>query len=815
MWFAAVVSTAPFDAAARVSSVDPGEVPALAADEGLLVVAVDSNVDLDSVRVRKDGRLFSSGVLSGIKAGRNSRLYVVPAGTYEWQQVRAFGWVRYELGDNPEYRFEVKPGRITYGGDLVFRPSGLLHASIQVSNRGLRAMDWLESTHPGVASRYAFTYSGHYPDPFPAFYKEARTGVTASLADLDKVREPPRPGSSPLAIRDLWRDEHVGAIALNAAGDLLAERVREKDQWAIDLIDLNAGTSVRLLATAFPQVSMAWSGDRRLLLGVGNDRSRQIVSVVLIGSGPDGKRRFDVMKMPNPGHVVDPLPEDPDHVLFASYGGRGALLVHRVDISSQRAIDVSAAVSRERLNRGVADDVGWYADGRGVLRAALARRDDGYVLMYGDGKEFSEVLSFQSVGGFDPFALSHDGSLIYGLTDEGRAQRDLVVFDPLQRRVTQTVFSKPGVDIVEPLMDDHRRPIGATYYEGGRLVSEYFDGKDQHLAAVLRNTFPDRTVAVVDRSHDGKQLVLWVDASDQPSRLYHLDVERREASLLDESRPWLDGKPFVRSRRLSVTGIDGLPIEAYLTLPPGDGKRPMVVVPHGGPVGVSDRLHFNPEVQFLASLGYAVLQVNFRGSDGYGKAFREAGYRSQGTLIEDDIDSVIGDVLAREPIDPQRMCMLGSSYGGYSALVSTIRWPDRFRCAVSISGVSDRILFFTASDGGHSAKGREALERIVGDPDTQQAQMIAASPLYRYRDIKVPVMLVHGEEDMRVDYEHARRLVRMLDLAGRPPVMLTFAKEGHGLDDIDDIEKAWSGIAGFLREHLGPPAAAAMAGVAK
>lgn len=200
-----------------------------------------------------------------------------------------------------------------------------------------------------------------------------------------------------------------------------------------------------------------------------------------------------------------------------------------------------------------------------------------------------------------------------------------------------------------------------------------------------------------------------------------------------------------------------------------------------------------------------MLQVNFRGSDGYGKAFREAGYHAQGTLIEDDIDLAIRGALARYPLDPRRICMLGTSYGGYSALVSTVRWPERFRCAVSIAGVSDRMLFFTASDGGHSAQGREQLERVIGNPRTQQARMLATSPLYHYRELKTPLMLVHGEEDMRVDYEHARRLVRMLNLAGRPPVMLTFEKEGHGVDDIDNIETTWSGIAGFLREHLDQP----------
>lgn len=796
--------------AARTRAIDPGEMPTLGEDEGLLVVAVDSSMDLASVSVKKDGKLFGSGTLANLKAGRTSRLYAVPAGTYEWDQVRLFANIHYELKSDVEYRFEVPPGKITYSGDLVFRPRGLLRADIQVTNRGLKAIDWLEANHADLAKRYPFAYSGHYPDPFPAFYRQARSRSPTSTAELSRVSAPPAPGPLPLAIADLWRDDQIDGAYMNGSGDLLAESVREKDHWGVDLVDIKAGTSLRLVQAPEPIASIRWAGDRALLVGVGTDRLRQSMTIIHIRDAA-GRRVFDVLKMRTQGHVLEPLPETADRMLFGSYGSRGALVVHWVDISNQRALDDTGAISRNRLNSGVDDEIRWFADGSGRLRAAVAKKGSDYVLMHGSGGNYKEVLSLGTQRAFDPLSLSYDGDVIYGLSDEGRSQRDLVEFDPAQGRVTRTVFSKPGFDIVEPLLDARRKPIGVRYYEGGRLVSEYFEAKDQKLVEILRNTFPDRTVAVVARSRDGQQLVLWVDGSDQPARLYHLDVDKKQASLLESSRPWLEGKPFVASQRLSVKAVDGLPIEAYLTLPPANGPRALVVMPHGGPIGVSDHLHFNPEVQFLASLGYAVLQVNFRGSDGYGKAFREAGYTKQGTLIEDDIDSVIREVLAHQPVDPQRMCIVGASYGGYSALVSTLRWPDRFRCAVSIAGVSDRVLFFTASDGGHTARGREILVRLFGDPLTQIDEMLALSPPYHADQMKTPIMLIHGEEDMRVDYEHARRMVRMLNIAGHPLVMLSFTDEGHGITGMANTVTTWSGIAGFLREHLATQSGAAAA----
>jgi dipeptidyl aminopeptidase/acylaminoacyl peptidase len=296
---------------------------------------------------------------------------------------------------------------------------------------------------------------------------------------------------------------------------------------------------------------------------------------------------------------------------------------------------------------------------------------------------------------------------------------------------------------------------------------------------------------------------VWVESGRQPAQLYHLDVAARQASLIDESKPWLDVAKLAPTHRLEAKASDGMRIEAFLTLPDVPGDRPLVLLPHGGPIGVADRLHFDPQVQFLASLGYAVLRVNFRGSAGYGRAFREAGMGQYGTGIEDDIDSALEHALANHPLDASRVCAVGSSYGGYSSLMAAVRRPERFRCVVSIAGVSDRILFFTASDSARNHAARPLMVQAMGDPHRDLEAMKRVSPLFQYASLDTPVMIVHGRDDLRVDYEHARRLARMLSLGGKPPTGLVFDKEGHGFTDIGNIEAAWEGVAGFLRRHLG------------
>ena len=804
----------PVDAMA-MRRIDPGEDPKLAPDEGLVVLSVDANGPVSSIHVKRaDGGIAE--VLNYVGPGRDSRLYATKAGDYRWAQVNLTGWLyrsRFEL-DDPEFKFTVAPGKISYPGDFILRLESLTSARMHIANRSLPILDWLEKDHGKVYPRLSFEYAGLYPDPFPEFYRGARAGHVESAEKLNEGREPPKPGALPLTAEVMWKPDRVSDVALNGPGDLLAEAVRDdKGRWALDLVDLKLGRSQRVLTTLVEFNSLIWKDARTLITSNGSEGSSYHVFDV----GPsDGKTR-PVKHRPinGTGRLVDLLPNEPGVILFEGFDSRGELAVHRVELQGDRDINgFKTAKSRERLNRGADHDVRWYADGHGRLRAAVLWRDETYVLVHGIDGVFHDVLQYRAEPTFTPAKLSYDGDTMYGYSEEGRNQLDLVAFDPATKKITRTVFSKPGVDIAGTIFNDKREPVAVRYYLSGRLVTEYFDEAGRALDRTLQAAFPGRTVSVIDRSTDNGQLILWVDGTDRSPQLYHLDVAAKKAELLDEVAPWLADKSFAPVHVLNVKTGDGLAVDAFLTLPAGSGKRPLVVFPHGGPIGVSDTLHFNRDVQFMASQGYAVLQVNYRGSDGHGKSFREAGHRNYGRAIEDDIDAALRAALASYPLDESRMCVVGASYGGYSALVSALRWPGRFRCAVSLSGVSDRALFFTASDGARSAESRPLLERIMGDPRKDMAEMQAVSPLYHTKELTLPIMLVHGREDIRVDFEHTRRLVRMLNLEGRPPVVLAFPGMGHGFDDPMAQDIAWTGIAGFLQQNLGAPPAPAPAATA-
>ncbi|MBD7921630.1 alpha/beta hydrolase family protein [Xanthomonas bonasiae] len=801
---------------ARMQEVKPGQTPQLAPDEGLVLVAVDTDVDLYGVELNKDGKIFGAGTMSQLKPGISYRLYIAPVGNYAWRKISLLPGFSYNMRDSDEFRFRIQPGRITYPGDLLFRPKSLFNFDLGMVNRSLAAMDWLQQTHPAVWTHYELGYSGHYPDPFPQFYRQALAQhPNATPAAKVALRAPPPPAAMPIAPATVFRGGLVNALELNPRGDLLALQLHErKDEWRIELLDL-ASNQQRLLATSVePIKQLLWAGNDALLFTVRVPHGQDVVRGMRVDVGADGKRKWSALTLPDGGYIVDALPQAPNTVLYATTLRNGDNAVQLMDVSSQAAIDRWRPRFQERLNIGLERDVGWLTDGNGRLRLAVVRRDDDYVLLYRDGMgaTYRDVMRLSDLRDFQPVGLSFDAGEIYAVTDEGRGQRDLVAYDVAARKIVRTLFSQPGVDVVDLIQGPRRTPIGVTYYESGRLVSHYFESTDERLGRALSAALPGRNVQIAARNADGRQMILWADAADQPPQLYHLDLDKRAATPIAEDMPWLQGLRFAPSEVLKFKGRDGLPLEAFLTLPPGGERKPLVVFPHGGPIGVADSLGFDPDTQFLASLGYAVLRVNFRGSDGYGRAFREAGRDGFGMLIEDDIDAAIEQALARYPLDAQRMCVLGASYGGYSALVMAMRWPARFRCVASIAGVADRILIYTASDGARDADSRADLERLLGNPNTQLEQMTRTSPLYRYEAIKVPVLLAHGLEDRRVDYEHTRRMLRMLEMAGNPPVGLTFAGEGHGFADVDHRAALWSGVAGFLQAHLSadaPPQKAA------
>ena len=315
----------------------------------------------------------------------------------------------------------------------------------------------------------------------------------------------------------------------------------------------------------------------------------------------------------------------------------------------------------------------------------------------------------------------------------------------------------------------------------------------------LQLAFPGQTVQLSNTTRDGKRVVVFVSSDINPGQYFLFDTQARKAEFLLAARSWINPKLMRPKEIVSFKARDGVVLRGYLTRPAEPGPAALVVLPHGGPHGVRDDWDFDAEVQLLANRGYAVLQVNYRGSDGYGVDFETSGYRQWGARMQDDLTDATRWAVTSGAAREGMTCIYGASYGGYAALMGAAREPSLYRCAVGYVGVYDLELMFTSGDIPETRRGRSYLDMVLGN-DSQDLR--ARSPVHNAARITVPVMLIHGKEDQRADFQQAKRMRKALEDAGKPPVWLAMSGEGHGAYDERNRVEVYTQLLAFLQQHL-------------
>lgn len=325
------------------------------------------------------------------------------------------------------------------------------------------------------------------------------------------------------------------------------------------------------------------------------------------------------------------------------------------------------------------------------------------------------------------------------------------------------------------------------------------------LHRALSQKFPGY-VHFVEFSEDGGKLLFSVSSDRDPGTYYLIDTHDYKVIKLFAVEPWINPAQMAERRPLRFKASDGTELEAILTLPKGasEANLPMVLLPHGGPIGVQDDWFYDNDAQFLASRGYLVLQVNYRGSSGRGANFQEAAYLKWGTRVQQDLIDGVKWAIAENYADPKRICVYGGSFGGYSAMMTSIRAPGMFKCAVGYAGIYDLKMMYKKGDVRESKSGRSYLTTVIGKDD---AELDANSPTKLADKIDVPVLLVHGEDDKRAPFAQAKAMRAALDAAGKPYEWLSKPDEGHGFYDMDNTIEFYNRLQAFLEKNIGPGAA--------
>lgn len=620
---------------------------------------------------------------------------------------------------------------------------------------------------------------------------------------VGQAQDPADLKTSPLA-RDFGTAPVMWGVRLSPDGTRLSAIQMHPDGFTIArVVSFVDGQSAVVLAGATNEFDITWcdwANDERLLCGLGGIArigSQQIPVTRLVATNADGTRmKVLVDSRINEGftqfqdRVIDWLPDDPDNVLVQVPSSNGSG-VARLNVNT-------GSLANENRERNHVYQ--WISDGHGTPRLfeIVSEIDRRWYVRDTPDSEWSELHATRLADltdAFTPIGFGENrNELLFYDNQEGRLA--LFALDLANGRQRRLVFAHPRLDVSDVHSLGKYERLVAVSYVDERAHLAFFD---EGLAAMhqgLATVFPDKSVSVTDESWDQRYYLVFVASDANPGEYYRLDTMTNKLTKISAAYPLLADRELATMTPVRYRADDGIEIPAYLTLP-GDrsGPLPAVILPHGGP-SARDYWSYDFLVQYLAASGYAVLQSNYRGSDGYGAAWQgEGGFR--------DWRRAIGDItagaryLVDEGIaDPDKICAVGWSYGGYAALLSVIENPELYRCVASIAGVTDPK---TLGNAMRSYVGARAMRTFIGDADEVLEQ---GSPLERVEEVNVPVLLVHAEKDVNVPLQQSSAFARALERADKNVEFIEYEFAEHDISPERYRIDLLARLSEFLDENL-------------
>jgi dipeptidyl aminopeptidase/acylaminoacyl peptidase len=474
---------------------------------------------------------------------------------------------------------------------------------------------------------------------------------------------------------------------------------------------------------------------------------------------------------------------------------RGKFDVYRVNLKS-------GAVEFDTANPG--NVTAWVADPQLRIRAAWAATPDGGfdVLVRDDpGAAWKKVRHAGPDDHVSPLHFTADGKALYLSSNLGNDTERLTRLDLAADKET-VLAEDPHVDFSGVLVHPTKHHVQAVSFNADKITWKVLDPSIKEDFAVLPKLHKGQ-YAVTSRDNADKTWLVSYTTDDGPVYYYLYDRATKKGELLFSHQPKLEGLPLAAMRPISYKTRDGLTVHGYLTTPVGvkAEKLPTVLLVHGGPWG-RDAWGYNGMVQCLANRGYAVLQVNFRGSAGYGKKFLNAGNREWAGKMHNDLLDGVDWLIAKGVADPKKVAILGGSYGGYATLVGLTFTPEKFACGVDIVGPSNLVTLLNAIPP-YWAPLRAMFAKRVGDPEKDKAFLESRSPLFFADRIKVPLLIGQGANDPRVKQAESDQIVSALRKAGKPVEYIIYSDEGHGFARPENRLHFFAHAEAFLARHLG------------
>ncbi|WOH36337.1 S9 family peptidase [Thalassotalea fonticola] len=437
-----------------------------------------------------------------------------------------------------------------------------------------------------------------------------------------------------------------------------------------------------------------------------------------------------------------------------------------------------------------------YEEDDGVSRTIIHYRADNR----GDWQELDS--RDENEGRFSPMGtFDETGMQVY--IAKGAEGKGIYHYD-VKNKSTKLIHAIDGEETIDGFLYNEALDIIGILRQKGKLEAELFDAKSDavKLYRSVAASFPGQIVRFSGFTEDKDFAVIKTFSDLNPTSFYLFDLKNPKMSYLLNTKAWVDPKKTAPMEPISYQARDGLEITGFLTRPLGKAKDlPMVVYVHGGPYGIKDEWGYDSRVQFMANRGYAVLQINYRGSGGRGNDFIKSNYQKMGAEMQDDLTDGTLWAIEQGIANKDRICIFGASYGGYAAMMAVVKEPDLYKCAIPYVGVYDIAIQKDESDTANFEGGRKFLADAWNAYDEEFVK--ERSPIYHLDKLKAPLFLVHGEDDPRCPIEQYEALAEALDKRGIKYESLVKDDEGHGFYDLDNVFELHQRLEKFLKKHIG------------
>ena len=453
--------------------------------------------------------------------------------------------------------------------------------------------------------------------------------------------------------------------------------------------------------------------------------------------------------------------------------------------------------------------------GQKIVRSDFNGTSHEQSILVKDGGGWRTLYRARSCGSLNLRGFSADGAAVLALGSTCDDAQNRLWSIPLDGTPIKPVFDEPSLEVEGTMNDRADGKVLAVSLGGQHQTVRWLEPEAERRAKALTKSFGGRWVTFVGRSADNQKVVVLVEDGMHPPIHYLVDYSAKKADIINEAYPLLGGVKLGTVRGFDYEARDKYALTGYLTLPPDalEKNLPLVVMPHGGPEARDDETRFDWLAQFLASRGYAVLQPQFRGSTGHGKAHADAGRHQWGLRMQDDVTDGVRALIARGIVDAKRVCIVGWNYGGYAALAGAAFTPEMYACAASIGGISDLpvLLSTIKHDQSRAVNEFEYWRDHIGLP--LDAQVIAKSPARAAMDVRAPVLLLHGTDDTVVPIAQSRLMASALRRARKPVEFIELTGEDHWMKTSSTSRiRTLTELEQFLWKYIGNPPAAAAAG---